>query len=241
MVFRFFIEGRVEGIGGGFCNPQLLNQGRKRYDFFCVKWWFFTRNTPKMFAPPSARRNFLKCAPPNLKSWIRPWQWHELPFQEFIKLLNWLKDISFLKWSGSSFQVFEAYYLKEFNPYRVVLTVGICAVLLYLILYLLCFKVTRTRRYWGDSLFIILNVLIAIVRIRLIFKEGNFDLFIFYDQIQIVLSNTYRNSSIFQEIGYIHSTEKSSRCIKIFHRFFWERVFLLQGFWSNFQFENAIF
>ena len=28
MVFRFFIEGRVEGVGGGFCNPQLLNQGR---------------------------------------------------------------------------------------------------------------------------------------------------------------------------------------------------------------------
>ena len=26
-----------------------------------------------MFASPSARRNFFKCAPPNLKSWIRPW------------------------------------------------------------------------------------------------------------------------------------------------------------------------
>jgi hypothetical protein len=26
--FRFFIEGRVEGVGGGFFNPQLLNQGR---------------------------------------------------------------------------------------------------------------------------------------------------------------------------------------------------------------------
>jgi hypothetical protein len=23
MVFRFFFEGRVEGVGGGFCNPQL--------------------------------------------------------------------------------------------------------------------------------------------------------------------------------------------------------------------------
>ena len=35
---------------------------------------FFTRNTPKIFVPPSARCNFLKCAPPpNLKSWIRPW------------------------------------------------------------------------------------------------------------------------------------------------------------------------
>jgi hypothetical protein len=32
--------------------------------FFGVKSCFFTRNTPKMFTPPSARRNFLKCAPP---------------------------------------------------------------------------------------------------------------------------------------------------------------------------------
>ena len=40
--------------------------------FFCVKSWFFTRNTPKIFAPPSVRRNFFKCVPPNLKSWIRP-------------------------------------------------------------------------------------------------------------------------------------------------------------------------
>jgi hypothetical protein len=32
--------------------------------FFVVKSWFFTRNTPKIFAPPSIRRNFFKCAPP---------------------------------------------------------------------------------------------------------------------------------------------------------------------------------
>jgi hypothetical protein len=31
--------------------------------FFGVKSWFFTRNTPNIFAPPSARRNFFKCAP----------------------------------------------------------------------------------------------------------------------------------------------------------------------------------
>jgi hypothetical protein len=31
--------------------------------FFGVKSWFFTRNTPKIFAPPSARRNLFKCAP----------------------------------------------------------------------------------------------------------------------------------------------------------------------------------
>jgi hypothetical protein len=41
--------------------------------FFGVKSWFFTRNTPNIFAPPSARRNFFKFAPPpNLKSWIHP-------------------------------------------------------------------------------------------------------------------------------------------------------------------------
>jgi hypothetical protein len=44
----------------------------KKIVFFGVKSWFFTRNTSKIFAPPSARRNFFKCAPPNLKSWIRP-------------------------------------------------------------------------------------------------------------------------------------------------------------------------
>ena len=31
--------------------------------FFGVKSWFSTRNTPKIFAPPSARRIFFKCAP----------------------------------------------------------------------------------------------------------------------------------------------------------------------------------
>jgi hypothetical protein len=39
---------------------------------FGVKSWFFTWNTPKVFAPPSTRHNFFTCAPPNLKSWIRP-------------------------------------------------------------------------------------------------------------------------------------------------------------------------
>ena len=32
--------------------------------FFGVNRDFFTRNTPTIFAPPSARRNFFKCAPP---------------------------------------------------------------------------------------------------------------------------------------------------------------------------------
>jgi hypothetical protein len=43
-----------------------------KHMIFWRKIVIFTRNTPQIFAPPSARRNFFKCAPPNLKSWIRP-------------------------------------------------------------------------------------------------------------------------------------------------------------------------
>ena len=63
----------VNTLGEGrhpVCPPSKIG---KKYDFFGVKSWFFTRNTPNIFAPPSARRNFFKCTPPNLKSWIRPW------------------------------------------------------------------------------------------------------------------------------------------------------------------------
>jgi hypothetical protein len=56
--------------------PQIFScliQELKKIRFFGVKSWFFTRNTPKSFTPPSARGNCFKCAPPpNLKSWIRP-------------------------------------------------------------------------------------------------------------------------------------------------------------------------
>jgi hypothetical protein len=31
--------------------------------FFGIKLWFITRNTPKIFAPSYARRNFFKCTP----------------------------------------------------------------------------------------------------------------------------------------------------------------------------------
>ena len=35
----------------------------KNMIFFCLKSWFFTQNTPNIFNPPSARRNFFKFAP----------------------------------------------------------------------------------------------------------------------------------------------------------------------------------
>jgi hypothetical protein len=35
-------------------------------------------------------------------------QWHELPFHELIKFLNYLKEFSSLKWFGSSFHVLAA-------------------------------------------------------------------------------------------------------------------------------------
>jgi hypothetical protein len=47
--------------------PQL-----EKIWFFDVKSWCFTRNIPNIFAPPFTRRNCFKCAPPYLKSWIRP-------------------------------------------------------------------------------------------------------------------------------------------------------------------------
>ena len=41
---------------------------------FGIKSWFFTQNTPKIFAPPSARCNIFKYAPSaSLKSWSCPW------------------------------------------------------------------------------------------------------------------------------------------------------------------------
>jgi hypothetical protein len=41
----------------------------KKYDFW-RKIVIFHTKYPKILAPPSARRIFFKCAPPNLKSWI---------------------------------------------------------------------------------------------------------------------------------------------------------------------------
>ena len=48
--------------GGSGAHPPKIGKNT----IFCVKSWFFTRNTSK---------DFFKCTPlpPNLKSWIRPW------------------------------------------------------------------------------------------------------------------------------------------------------------------------
>ena len=65
--FLQYYTGADPGGGGGA--PLKF----EKIWFFGVESWFFTRNTPTNFAPPSARRKFFfKCAPPNLKSWIRP-------------------------------------------------------------------------------------------------------------------------------------------------------------------------
>jgi hypothetical protein len=66
-------QGRIQGGRTRRAPPPLKLE---KIRFFGVKSWFFTRNTPKFFAPPSARRKFFMCAPPNLKSWIRPCSVH---------------------------------------------------------------------------------------------------------------------------------------------------------------------
>ena len=59
-------QGRIQGGGGGAhpARPPPPPKIGKNMIFFGVKSWFFTRNTPKLFSPPSARRNIFKCAPP---------------------------------------------------------------------------------------------------------------------------------------------------------------------------------
>ena len=101
-MFRLFInsmfrvQGRIQGIHE---IPQQFSRLPPQLEtiwFFGVKSWFFTRNTPNIFAPPSARRNFFKCAPspfpPNLKTWIRPWSRHR--FQQYRNYLAFWGDKS---------------------------------------------------------------------------------------------------------------------------------------------------
>jgi hypothetical protein len=52
--------------GGGPPPPKL-----KKIRFFGLKSWIFTRNTPKIFAPPSARRKFFKIQDPPLPKYTQ--------------------------------------------------------------------------------------------------------------------------------------------------------------------------
>ena len=87
-IVHFWLQGRIQGGGAPGARPPKIG---KNVISFCVKSWFFTRNTstifaplsaieknmifwrkivifhtkyPKNFVPPSARRNLFKCAPP---------------------------------------------------------------------------------------------------------------------------------------------------------------------------------
>ena len=62
-------QGRIQGGGGGGGTRRAPPLKLEKIWFFGVKSWFFTRNTPKMFAPPSARRIFFNCAPPPPLTW----------------------------------------------------------------------------------------------------------------------------------------------------------------------------
>jgi hypothetical protein len=57
-MFLLIIVTGADPGGGGPPKKKL-----EKIWFFGVKSWFFTRNTQNIFAPPSARRNFFKCAP----------------------------------------------------------------------------------------------------------------------------------------------------------------------------------
>ena len=61
--FTFSEQGQIQGGEGGAPGMRAPLKLEKIW-FFGVKSWFFTRNTPKMFEPPSAWHNFFKCVPP---------------------------------------------------------------------------------------------------------------------------------------------------------------------------------
>ena len=62
-------------------------------------------------------------------------------------LLNWVKDVSVLKWFGNSFYSLAAEYLKDFKPYLVVLTAGIYANFRSLKEYFVSLMFIRSWRY----------------------------------------------------------------------------------------------
>jgi hypothetical protein len=90
MLISFWIDVPGTDPGGWRTRRGPYPKIGKNMIFFGVNSWFFTRNTPKMFAPPSARR----------KSWIRPYWPQHVPYQCHSRrwIQNWsVWDISF-KW-----------------------------------------------------------------------------------------------------------------------------------------------
>ena len=67
---------------------------------FGVKSWFFTRNTPTMFAPPSARRNFFKCV-------LLTWNPGSVPIDLNMYIINVIAD------DESKIGLYEIYFLND--------------------------------------------------------------------------------------------------------------------------------
>ena len=84
------------------------------------------------------------------------------PFHVPIKVLNCEKFVHFLKSSGREFHSEGAAYLKEFLPYVVVRTCGICKILVYLKFMVDCLLTIKSFNKGGEISFMILNVSIAI-------------------------------------------------------------------------------
>ena len=63
-VFLYIFRAGADPGGGGGAPGMRPPLKLEKIWFFGVKSWFFTRNTPKMFEPPSAWHNFFKCVPP---------------------------------------------------------------------------------------------------------------------------------------------------------------------------------
>ena len=87
-------------------------------------------------------------------------QLHELPFQFFIKLLNWIRFSDVLIWKGRLFQTFDPYTFKLFAPKVTWFHSGVSRFNLYCSLTNLLFSLTLKILFInsGYSLFIVLYI-----------------------------------------------------------------------------------
>ena len=93
MLISFWID-----VPGGAHAPPPLKL--EKIWFYGVKSWFFTRNTPTIFAPPSARRNFFKCAP-------LTWNSGSVPIDLSMYIINVIAD------DESKIGLYEIYFLND--------------------------------------------------------------------------------------------------------------------------------